>query len=563
ITAQVCPLNDDVILRIFDTVQDPDDVSAMMRTCWSMYHLGVKRLVSMGAHITTDSTLIFFCHFMRRNRSVAHRLTELWLDIPRDSVVDDDSSSEDSFRDESCEEPILRGAALLVHILPLLTGIRAIQFNFCEGFLQCDHRLVDAFAALPAVYDLRLGSFGLLTYELISSMRSNIALLFMECSVADRTLSPLDHRVLFDPLDLLNTLEELRICFIDLTANTVRPGPSTSVYPHVRLLSLAVGRFEELEILVNAFPNLRILDVTLCFHLDVEVRSLRARNRTVRCWDALEHVCGDICNLYILGLTCPVARVDIALDNPGMVREHLHEVLSDMQWSSSTKRIFFRLGFYLLIAGGKLRDDCAVTASDISHLLPPHATTSGVTHLGLDLNADFVVGDPIYYQRAAVSLLSRSRIRFFKFRIHVCTVESEGKYDHDAPLGPYRGQVLRKFQRPFLTFWAAKIAEAAPTVQFVCFEVMRRRTYWQVVREPGPRDYSLIQLSEEASRELVENEQMEWHRTAHTIDPSSEDTVEEESEDDSDSGNLSDAMSVTSDSSPGEWRGAYDGDAYL
>ncbi|KAH9886636.1 hypothetical protein C8Q73DRAFT_839773 [Cubamyces lactineus] len=546
--AQVCPLDADIFLLIFDTLNDQGDVSAMMHTSWFVYRLGVGRLLSMGAHITNDSKLVSFCHFVRRNNLHAYHLAWLWLDIPRFSLFGDcdDSSSEDSVGDEDYDR--LHGIPLLVSILPSLVGIRTLQIDYCEGLLHCDDRLVDAFAALPSVRDLRVISFGLLSYDLISSIRSDIVILYMECSGDEHHLFPPMHRIFPDPLDLLSrhkdTLEDLWLCYVDLTAEIVHPGPSTSIYPNVRCLTLGATRFRELEILVNAFPNLRILDVTMCDVLEFDMDCPRARNRMVPCWDALEHVCGDVHNIYRLGLTCPVARLDIVLDNPAESREELYEALTDVQWSTTLRRIVFRLGFYTLIAGHEFSDDCCISASDISELLPPLATASSVTHLGLDLNADVVVGDPIYYQRAAVSLLSRLRVKFFRFRIHVCNFEREDAYDHTVPLGPDRMRVLRKFRAPFLTFWASRIADAAPTVQFICFEVMQRKMYWQVLRHPGGGEHSLVVLSEEASRELVENEQMEWYEALHPVTLAA---PHEGAVHDDDSG--SDAMSVTSDSS--------------
>ncbi|KAI0659457.1 hypothetical protein C8Q70DRAFT_983760 [Cubamyces menziesii] len=548
-TAQVCPPDDDIFLMIFDVLNDQRDVSAMMRTCWSVYHLGVRRLLSMGAEIINNNQLISFCHFMRRNIYNANRLSMLRLAIPLSSPMDgcEDSGSEDSASDEGYEP--LHGIPLLVHILPSLIGIRTLQINFCEGLLQCDDRLVDAFAALPSIHDLRIISFGLLSYDLLESIRSDIVHLCIECSGDEHGyFVPLDS-MLPDPLDLLSrhndTLKDLCLSYVDLAADTVRPGPSTSVYPHVRRLVLGAARFRELEILVNAFPNLRELDVTLCNILEFDPDCPRAENRTVRCWDALEHVCGDVYNIYRIGLTCPVARLDIVLDRPGEEREDLYEVLTDVQWSSSLKRIVFRLGFYMLIAGRELGDDYSVSASDILDLLPPNAAGSSLTHLGLDLNADVVVGDPIYYQRAVVSLLSRTRVKFFKFRIHVCNVEKEDAYDHTVSLGPDRTQVLRKFRAPFLAFWASRIADAAPTVQFICFEVMQRKMSLEVLRNPGGGERSLVVLSEEASRELVENEEMEWHKTVCPVTLAMWLRVAAVHEDGSDS----DAMSVTSDSS--------------
>ena len=63
----------------------------------------------------------------------------------------------------------------------------------------------------------------------------------------------------------------------------------------VRSLTLSTSGFREHEISVNAFSNLRVLDI-ITGHGESEAHrldSISTRNLTMRCWDALEHVRGD------------------------------------------------------------------------------------------------------------------------------------------------------------------------------------------------------------------------------------------------------------------------------
>ena len=135
---------------------------------------------------------------------------------------------------------------------------------------------------------------------------------------------------------------------------------------------------------------------------------------------------------------------------------------------------------------------------------------------------------------AVITLLSRLNVKFFTFRMHVCVVEREGEYDHNVSAGFYGKRVLWRFQDPFLLPWAIDMAEAAPTVEFLCFEVMHTRTCWQVKRHSVGNPFTLVLLSEEASSDLVRNEGMEWHHTVQARPGFSVDVMVYEGESDSD-----------------------------
>lgn len=107
-----------------------------------------------------------------------------------------------------------------------------------------------------------------------------------------------------------------------------------------------------------------------------------------------------------------------------------------------------------------------------------------------------------------MDLLAGMSVQFFTFRVHAVDTEYEDEL-RDPPSAEHIA-ILSKFRGKFLAFWAARLAEAAPTLEYLCFRVWDKEMYWHITRAQGGSP-QFIQLDMSAGRALVQEEGMQWH----------------------------------------------------
>lgn len=388
-------LSEDIYAAIIALLDTQSSISASMQASRMLYSLGMGPLLRMGVSIRTHKHLLSFCHFMPRNLpGCAQYLTKLSICIPRYSFADAGGSVNGLETFKLCP--------LLVPIVSQLTHLDDLSIDYCEKLLHADERLLDTLSALKTVRTLRVTTFGYLTHELVNTIQSPLV------SVHVDGVWPLvggivttGSQLFPNPLEMLDrhqaTLEKVFIRFCDLTAEVVRLSPITSVFPRVSALALMDCRVDERSVLVNAFPNLRYLEVTVtCKREDIEsedaplphIDDAYDLNRAnLRCWPHLDHVYGDPDALYALGLHCTVTRIDfmcVLYEDPVL---NLRTVVVDVRPS----RVIVHCGL-----PGNLKDD-DINDLDLTCLVgyePNHT----VTHLGVDLGLGSLSYDPILYQ---------------------------------------------------------------------------------------------------------------------------------------------------------------------
>ncbi|OJT07185.1 hypothetical protein TRAPUB_1957 [Trametes pubescens] len=455
----------------------------------------------MGVSIRTDKHLVSFCLFMRHNLpGCAHYLTKLSICIPR-CIIDSNGGSADG-------PDTFKLCPLLVPILSQLSHLDDLSIDYCEELLESDERLLDTFSALKTVRTLRVTSFGFLTYDLVETIQSPLVNVHVDGACpAGETLTGGSH-IMPNPLWMLNrhqaTLEKVFIRYFDLRAEYVRSNPTRSVFPRVSALALIECCVDERSVLVDAFPNLRYLEFTgertdaeggnnPLLHID---EAYELNNPDLRCWAHLDHVYGDLDALYALGLRCSVTRLDVVCVMSEDTIINMRIVIADVLPS--------RLIVHCGLPGD--RNESAIFYNELTYLLhyePDHT----ITHIGVDLGLGSLSYDPILYQKATVDMLKPLKVvRFFTFRLHAVALEYE---DEHGPPSAAHLEILAKFHGKFLAFWAARLAEGVPTLEYLCFRVWNKEVYWHVSREQGTPQYTRLGL--DAGHALVKAEGMQWH----------------------------------------------------
>ncbi|EIW56276.1 uncharacterized protein TRAVEDRAFT_49113 [Trametes versicolor FP-101664 SS1] len=514
VSHQTHTLNEDVYYAIVTLLDKQSDVSAFMCSARMLYPLGMGILLRMGASITTDEQLVSFCRFIQRHYSSGtSQLERLSICIPRlrlDLDWDSDVELEDY-------KPI-NGAPLLVPVVGLLLNLQDLSIAFCEELLEYDVRLAEAFSALTTLRRLYLSSFGLRTHEIVSNIRSPLVDIHIDGEYPEVELPPPHRPHLCDPLDVLKphrtTLERVSLYHFDTSDAYVNSGPDTSIFPRVTALAMMDCRVCERDVLVNAFPNLRVLEVVspeidfwaleyLETPASVESVYLHNRDEVQEIWPDLDHVYGDLISVYMLALDCPVERLDLIICIVDLPEGRLSTTIEDIR----PERIVLRLGFkkeqWPLL-------DPKFSPQDISRLLNGvlEDVVHDITHFGIDLGLWGMSGEPIHYQRAIVDLLAGMSVQFFTCRVHAVDTEYEDEL-RDPPSAEHVA-ILSKFHGKFLAFWAARLAEAAPTLEYLCFRVWDKEVYWHITRAPGGSP-QFVRLDVDAGRALVQAERMQWH----------------------------------------------------
>lgn len=434
-------LNEDIYYVIFKELDGRSDVSTCMRSSRAFYAIGASRLLRMGVYIYSDDELVSFCGFMKRNFLDVHQdasqLRELTLSFNWNRDEPDSDNSEDGietgeddidtdeckfwgvkgaaeYDEANCDEDgtdsdedglsdcedmeTLRGAPLLVSVLPCLTNLRCLAMEHCEPLLKYDDRLIAAFAALTTLRELHITGFGLRTYDFITNLRSGLTQVDIDCgyTVDKLPITPRDGSGMVDPLHMLyrhrHTLEDVTIHLGDVTVWLLQQAPRSDRYEfaHVHTLSLSRCRVLERKTITNAFPNISAFDA---FELEtsnfgfpkgtrLSVEWVRNHNRfDLKQWKELEYVYADVTSVYMLALKCSVGRLDVVcLDHEWASLHRLLAVLADIR----PARLVLQVGYW---ETPHAHHTPALTPEVLGQFLAgmQEPVVSKITHFGLDV----------------------------------------------------------------------------------------------------------------------------------------------------------------------------------
>ncbi|GJE88066.1 hypothetical protein PsYK624_041490 [Phanerochaete sordida] len=195
-------------------------------------------------------------------------------------------------------------AAVFTHATQLET------LSLSDGeILEVDQHVGDAFVQMKSLRVLKIGDFSTQTIGLLAKMQTPLV-----CIHANFTRSIFDR---VDPVPILapfsDSLRHVAVTWVDFTS-------SETQFPHVVSLDTELCAPEGLEEIVQCFPNLQELYMDTGgeeLWSNSEIEELRPPNwqsQAVHTWPSLSSLSGSVATLYVLGVRCHVAHIDVSCD---------------------------------------------------------------------------------------------------------------------------------------------------------------------------------------------------------------------------------------------------------
>ncbi|EIW52440.1 uncharacterized protein TRAVEDRAFT_75396 [Trametes versicolor FP-101664 SS1] len=500
-------LNIDIYLMLMDHLDSLSDISALMRSCKTLCALGAKRLLLPGVTIRSDAALVSFSRFMLRDLAArSPHLHRLFLCIELQLIDDDGSGSVYACDPEIIEQEMLKGGRLLYRVLRRATSLQHLTVHFCEELLEREESLVDALVALESVRYLHISSYGLRAHEVVAEIHSPLVHINVDCASSADQAVEIGHALARHR----ETLEKITAWDVNLLVELVEEDDDI-VFPRVHSLCLRSSLTLDLSYLVGTFPNVRSLEVVNVYLEDgspsENASQLRDRNlATTDTWCGLDYLCGDEWSIYILGLQCPVKRLDVTLDGMGWLGPPVANV---------------RPTHFLLHCG------FAEEAHSGSFLweLPEELVgmNGSITHLGLDLCTNGLEADVGVIMPSIIRYIAAaSSLTFFALRMRALPLEEESAYarsDSRYPTAPALPPTTRKMLRSLggtdvLPIWVRGMAKAAPALQYITFDLEGYApSCWQIVASAeDPSRIVVAPLDQEEGEVIARAEGMEWRR---------------------------------------------------
>ncbi|OBZ71662.1 hypothetical protein A0H81_08810 [Grifola frondosa] len=283
----------DVIYIILSFLPQPDLIRAMS-TCRTLNHAGVRHLLNFDVHLDSTRKIESFCAFMVVQAPLRYpflcQLSIGGLDRPVSS--------------ESINQ--------LVEILTHTSCLETLHLTCCD-LLKSHHRLRAACSSLTSLKEFHMSWNGGPVswakdplYQMVKQMQSPLVKVHL------RSFGYIG-RIGLDPAVLLHhcstTLEDLTIYATAFQ--------SELQFPRVRKLSLSSMGYPPLALTARNFPNLT--DLTILRDIDrlnVADHQYRQLNHSVQLagggWKSLDRLAGWPLDLYKLGLTCQIRRVEFS-----------------------------------------------------------------------------------------------------------------------------------------------------------------------------------------------------------------------------------------------------------
>lgn len=202
---------------------------------------------------------------------------------------------------------------LLYQVLRRCTGLRKLLLPSSEVTLDIMPRIIGGVVGLTGITKLGIGRIGQLSKALLNSMDS--PLMAIDFSALDHSFG----RESPNPIELLagysNSLEELALRFVDWDA--IRFDLSHA-FPSLRVLHISGAVLPRIDILIRAFPNLKILLFDEIYLDDRQERldSIRQENRQSQLrhqWQDLGTIYTNFNELYVLAPRCRINRLQLSL----------------------------------------------------------------------------------------------------------------------------------------------------------------------------------------------------------------------------------------------------------
>ncbi|RPD64100.1 hypothetical protein L226DRAFT_372475 [Lentinus tigrinus ALCF2SS1-7] len=379
----------DIFAMLLQLLDIRADVRALMLARKDIYAEGARRLLKFPITISDDRGLVSLCQFILRDPlDRAPGLRQLHISIPL--KLRHFFEEYRVYRDD----PELRGVPLLLRVLPKVTRLEDLSIDWCEEFLERDNGLIPLIASLGTLRRLCISSFGLLSCDLLASLRSPLQELEVDCWMSDIGCWGKEAIPLAGLMAIIHghsqTLEILIVWFsshVESRDATRGWYQQLREFPCLHSLSLRSPGEVDLELLVGLFPNLRSLNITDIWGVeDADVENMHDDNMEQPCWPSLEEVSGDVDALHALGLTSSVRRVDATCPlNYDSDREwRLHQFLGQ----TGPTHLFLHFGYDIRNHYGYTSEDETWALDDrdaFANLLDSATRSEKLTHLALDI----------------------------------------------------------------------------------------------------------------------------------------------------------------------------------
>ncbi|KAI0369602.1 hypothetical protein BV20DRAFT_967906 [Pilatotrama ljubarskyi] len=518
-------LYEDIYEVIFDIIEDQWTVSAMMRTCTTLYTLGVKYLLSFEVIIDNVPSLNSFGQFMLRD--LGERARYLWsLDVViefywiGDIGESESPGSADSYQQvfNLVDDEELLGAHMLVEIIRAASALDTLRIDYCELLLSRNNDLISAIAGLPALRHLHLTSFGTRTLDICQTITAPLVEVKVDCF-----FDGCESAEMCGITDMFHaqrlTLEKLTARYVDLTEPFVELGVDTIQFPNVHSLCLSCSYVYSLPVLSHVFPRLRVLQVydTDDWGGDVEADELHEANAASLSpsWPALEHLSGDIKALYMLNIPCPADRVDIIMGLDDDAADQLDELIE----STRPTHLGLHIGF-------RPEDVYAADHNLLGYLLNISAEAlERLTSLVIDLHRPDVAAQ---YTHSLVNLVARVSPTCLLVRVNDDYYDPELEDQHKTnssqtaasygadPSSSSSAQSLwsghrfedprKRARRDLLT----GLASTSLHLAFVCFDYQDEPIEYFYIFRPLPGTFTCRQLDPREGKALVDQQGLRW-----------------------------------------------------
>ena len=304
-------LNLDILQVVLAFLPIKDLLSASC-TGWVVRGLAIQELLSRPVTLHTPEYLQTWCQFvLAEDQRVAHI---------RDM----------SLRFENIRPINKRQERLLLTVLQRALLLRRLYISYAETVLNSDSEIPLAISRLPALVSFEVKPFYADTHGIITDILANMSSRLKFLSLHDDVVSP-DLEWHYDlPRALsphLENLQELHLASPNGRGRVIR---SSTIHTLRTSLDVEQPRPNEL---FNDFPNLRNLLISADWLRDdpfkaisqdeyPTLRSSRMSQQTSgNVWDSLDTVRGKVPELYVLGLTCPVRKLEMTKYRPD--RRHM------------------------------------------------------------------------------------------------------------------------------------------------------------------------------------------------------------------------------------------------
>ncbi|TFK89616.1 hypothetical protein K466DRAFT_651978 [Polyporus arcularius HHB13444] len=299
------PLPLDVLYAVATFSRLPE-VSALMRTCQTLYHEGAKIILHRGAALWGPKELASFVMFINAEElSRCRHLRGL--------------SISDFYELGTLVDGAGHGLAAVL-AANSFESLRRLYLGHAEVVFRDTQELITAFANLPSLKAIALNGCGDLSITFLKGIKSKLT----TPELTYLTEVDQDSRSDYHPVVALqNVRETLQMLRVSEVTSSIDLALSFQPYPNLDVLVIGGSEYPVLGPYIRFCPNVKKLHIFISsYEQDDEVyleelddfRDINVEYQTQHgTWDRLEEVAGGVHDIYTTGLSCPIGELSMRL----------------------------------------------------------------------------------------------------------------------------------------------------------------------------------------------------------------------------------------------------------